>query len=510
MFGIREETEAPMSAQGSWSYSTASARTHGHPRRARAAAAALASLLVLTSLPGVTFAAVTPTTTTLDVPGGTQYGTFTVTAHVRPAPQPLNGFLPGVGFIVNGNLSGVAPLDSAGDGSTQLSLPAGSYSIVASFDGLGDYQASQSAASTVNVGIGTTIGLGSSLNPALSTQPVTITATVSPGTITGGTLSIVDAFDGSTIASGAVGPGSTSVAVTRPFAAGDHPLTASYSGDGDYGPSTANLDQTVNADTGVDASGVRPDLATFYPYADGYRDVDYIREQLNETAAVLIRIYNPSGSLIKTFDLGTRAPGSYVSTWNGRNASGAILPEGTYKVVQRLTDVASNVLTVTSSVVISKKKLIWTTATISRHGYQYAAAADPGSGSISRSKSAYSGGVLLNSGTAGVAVAYKFTLHAGVAYSSNITFGVLGRSPNGRTAAEGLWNRSYCSPAYTGCYDYKSIGPGYQWWNMKASSGLHVSARTAYGIIVVPYTGVVRKFDVNKVRLVYRWAVLGY
>ena len=45
---------------------------------------------------------------------------------------------------------------------------------------------------------------------------------------------------------------------------------------------------------------------------------------------------------------------------------------------------------------------------------------------------------------------------------------------------------------------------------MKASSGLHVSARTAYGIVVVPYTGVVRKFDVNRVRLVYRWAVLGY
>ena len=90
-----------MSAQGSWSHSTASARTHGHARVAHAAVAALVSLLVLTSLPGVTFAAVTPTTTTLEVPHGTQYGTFTVTAHVRPAPQPLNGFLPGVGFIVN-------------------------------------------------------------------------------------------------------------------------------------------------------------------------------------------------------------------------------------------------------------------------------------------------------------------------------------------------------------------------------------------------------------------------
>ena len=77
-------------------------------------------------------------------------------------------------------------------------------------------------------------------------------------------------------------------------------------------------------------------------------------------------------------------------------------------------------------------------------------------------------------------------------------------------AAEGLWNRALCPPTHTGCYDYKSIGPGYRWWNMSASSGLHVSDRTAYGIVLVPYTGVVHKFDVSRVRLVYRWASLGY
>jgi Big-like domain-containing protein/flagellar hook capping protein FlgD len=470
----------------------------------------MASLTVLASLPGVAFAAVTPTTTTLDVPGGTQYGSFIVTAHVLPAPQPFDFFLPAVSFLVDGNLSGVAPLDANGDGSTDLTLGVGSHSIVASFGGLGDYQASQSAPSIVTVGLGTTVALESSRNPALTTQSVTITATVGPESITGGTLSIVDAFDGSTIASGSVGPGTTSVAVTRTFAAGDHQLTASYSGDGDYGPSTAMLDQAVDADSAVDATGMRVDYTTFYPYKDGYRDVDYIRGRLNEPASVLIRIYNPGGSLIKTFDLGARAPGDYVATWTGRNASGAVLPEGTYKVVQRLTDSASNVLSVTSFVTLSRKKLIWTTATISLRGNQYAAAADPGSGSISGSKSAYSNGVLLSSGTSGVAVAYKFTLHSGVAYSSTITFGVLGRSPNGRTAAEGLWNRSYCPPDNTVCYDYKAIGPGYQWWTMRASEGLHVSARTAYGIVLVPYTGVVHKFDVAKVRLVYRWASLGY
>jgi hypothetical protein len=499
-----------MGAQHSLMSRGAHVRTRRAGRRARTAAGMVVALTVLASLPGVTYAAATPTTTALDVPNGTQYGTFSVTAHVLPAPQPFNGFSPGVSFLVDGNLSGVAPLDGSGDGSTDLTLNVGSHSIVASFEGLGDFQASQSDPSIVVVGLGTTVTLGSSLNPALHTQSVTITATVAPGTITGGTLSIVDAFDGSTIATGAVSAGTTSVAVTRTFAAGDHPLTASYTGDGDYGPSSANLDQTVNADTGVDASGVRVDYTTFYPHKDGYRDADYIREQLNETAAILIRIYNPSGSLNKMIDLGTRAPGSYVSVWNGRDASGNVLAEGTYKVVQRLTDGGSNVLTVTTFVVISRKKLIWTTAKIKLHGEQYAAAGDSGNGYISTSKSAFTDGVLLSSGSSGVAVAYKFTLHSAVAYSSSIKFGVLGRSPNGRKAAEGVWNRSLCAPSFTGCYDYKVIGPGYQWWNISVGEGLHVSNRIAYGDVVVPYTGVVHKFDVSKVRLVYQWATLGY
>jgi Big-like domain-containing protein/flagellar hook capping protein FlgD len=466
--------------------------------------------VILTLTPRVALAS-TPTTTTLDVPAGTQYGPFTVTGHVRPAPGSVGGYIPSVSFYVDGSFASPAPLDDNGDGSTELSLSPGTHSIYASFGPWGDWDASQSAPASVLVKIGTQVQLSSTRNPALTSQSVTITAAVSPSTITGGTLSIVDAFDGSTLATGAVGGGGTSVSVTRTFAVGSHVLTATYTGDGDYGPSEGHLTQTVNADTSVDAGNLRVDYATFYPYRDGYRDSDNVRGTLRESASVVISIYSPAGTRIRLVNLGTRAPGSYVFVWTGRNSSGAILPAGVYSIRQRLTDVVGNVRTVTHSVTLSTKRLIWTSAAITRYGSQYSAYSDAGNGYISTSRSAYYRGVRLSSGTAGVAVRYSFAVRAALVYSSTLTFRVLGRSPTGTPVVEGLWNRAYCSTAYiyVGCYDVKAMGPGYAWWAVSGSSGLHLSGRTGYGLVAVPYNGGVRTFDVAKVQLVYRWAVLG-
>ena len=299
--------------------------------------------------------------------------------------------------------------------------------------------------------------------------------------------------------------------MTKVFATGSHTLTATYSGDGNYAPSEAHLTQTINADTAVDAIGLGVAYPAFYPFRDAYRDTEAIRGRLNETASVVIQIYSPSGSLIKTVNLGTRSPGAYVYNWNGRNSAGAILAEGRYKIVQRLTDVASNVRNATVYVGLSRKRLIWTTSTISRNGSAYTGYIDAGNGSISKTNSAYQQGVLLSSGTGGVAVNYRFTVHSAVKYGAAITFGVQGRSPNGRKAAEGLWNRSLGSSTNTNAYDYRIIGPAYQWWSLSGSSGLHLSGQhAAYGSVVVPYSGFVRRFDIARVRLVYRWAVLGY
>ena len=484
----------------------------------RLAASFLAVLVLLGSSPGTVFAA-TPTTTTLDVasdtvviPFGDEFGSVWATAHVLPPPQPDGGFTPAVSFLVDGVLQGVGPIDANGDAVGTIDfMTVGSHSIVASFGGLGDFEASQSDPATVVVKLGTMVELSSSLNPALNTQSVTITATVSPASVTGGTLSIVDALDGSTIASGAVGSGATSVTVTRTFATGSHPLTATYTGDGDFEGSQAHVTQTVNADTMVNASGLNVAYPTFYPYRDDYRDTELVRGNLHETATVAVRIFNPSGSLIKNVSLGTLSPGAYVYAWNGRNSSGAILPEGRYKIVQRLRDSASNVKTATFYVVLSRERLIWRTSTIRLDGSQIFGYADPGNGSINTTASAYGNGVLLSSGGSWVGVVYRFTLRSAVRYGKTITFAVRGRSPNNRTVSEGLWNRDGGAWSNPNAYDYKTIGPGYQWWSISGSSRLHLSAQhRAFGSVVVANTGAVRTFDIESVRLVYRWAVLGY
>ena len=481
-------------------------------KRTRRAVRATICALVLAVLPiGIVapsaFAS-TSTVTTMDVPEGTQYAAFIVTAHVRPAPQPVNGFIPGVGFLVDGSLSGAAPLDANGDGSTQLSLPPGAHTIVASFGGFDVWDASASAPASVSVGIGTTIDLSSSLNPALNSQAVTISASVTPGSgvLSGGTLSIVDAFDGSTIASKALGPTESSVSVTRTFAAGTHSLTATYSGDGEFGPAQAVLAQGVNVDAAVDVTGLRVDFPTFYPFVDKYRDAEFIRGRLNERALVVIRIYSPAGSLIKTVNLGLRNPGDYVATWNGRNAAGSILAAGTYRIVQQLTDSVANVRLATFNVALSHKKLSWTTSTVTLYGAQHSAKGHGGTGYVSLSQP-YARGVRVSSGSGWAAVRYSFTLHTGVAYSS-LTFRVLGRSPNGRQAAEGLWNPNYGTSLDADNYDGRLIGPAYAWWSLTLPSANHRSGRSVFGEVLVANTGYVRTFDIAKVQLVYRWAVL--
>jgi hypothetical protein len=471
-----------------------------------------ATLLLLAALAAsliapVSAQAATATTTTLDVPSGTRYGSFTVSAHVTPAPQPTDGFIPAVMFIVDGGGGLPAPLDSNGDASTELSLSAGSHTVKASFGPFAAWDASESSTKSVQVGIPTQISLESNRNPALSTQSVTISATVSPSSVTGGTLTIVDAFDGSTIATGSVGPGDTTVAFTGLFDAGNHVLSATYTGHGDFGPSEDGLTQTIQPDSGVDATaGVQ--FATFYPFRDTYRDTNALRGTLREPASVVIRVYTPSNVLFRTFDLGHRVVGAYSHAWNGRNAAGAILRAGTYRIVQRITDDAGNVKTATFRVAISHKRLRWTTSSITLYGSQIRAAADPGNGYISPSRSAYYRGVRLNSGRAGVAVAYRFVAKSALRYGNTITFRVLGRSTNGTRVAEGLWNHSYCPPLGVDCYDQTLMGPSYRWWSMSASSELHLHGRTAWGLVSVQYAGTVRSFDVAKVRLTYRWAVL--
>src|SRR3990172_5857471 len=47
---------------------------------------------------------------------------------------------------------------------------------------------------------------------------------------------------------------------------------------------------------------------------------------------VILEIYNAGGALVKTIDEGTRDSGTYSAVWDGKDASGAAVPEGSYSV----------------------------------------------------------------------------------------------------------------------------------------------------------------------------------
>jgi hypothetical protein len=167
-------------------------------------------------------------TATVSGSGGTPTGTVT--------------FKDGATMLGTGTLNG----SSQATFSTGA-LTTGSHSITAAYSGDGNFGSNVSAVltQTVNQNASTT-GVASSVNPSAFGQSVTFTATVSG---TGGTPTGTVTFkDGATTLGSAAlnGSGQASFSTTA-LTAGGHSITASYSGDTNFGSGTSPvLTQTVN------------------------------------------------------------------------------------------------------------------------------------------------------------------------------------------------------------------------------------------------------------------------
>lgn len=144
---------------------------------------------------------------------------------------------------------------------------------------------------------------------------------------------------------------------------GLHTLTLDYGGDATFAASQRVEQVDVPADA-VEATGVGVNLATFYPYKDGYKDTVLIRGTRAEPISAAIRIYGPTGKLVRTFSVAS-ASGSYAVAWNGRTATGAALAAGRYKVVQTLND-GHSAKAFTSYATISMKRLRTYTKTLTK------------------------------------------------------------------------------------------------------------------------------------------------
>jgi FKBP-type peptidyl-prolyl cis-trans isomerase 2 len=176
--------------------------------------------------------------------------TFTATVS---ATSPGGGTPTGtVTFEDNGTSIGTATLSGGSASFSTSTLSVGTHPITAVFSGDTNFATSTSSAVSQTVSTAsTTTTVVSSLNPSVSGQSVTFTATVSatsPGAGTPtGTVTFLDGT--TTLSTMALSDGSASFS-TSTLAVGSHSITASYSGDTNFAASTSSaLTQTVTQTT---------------------------------------------------------------------------------------------------------------------------------------------------------------------------------------------------------------------------------------------------------------------
>ncbi len=176
-------------------------------------------------------------TTSVSVSSSTlTYGeavSFTATVDPTTATAAPTG---SVSFTDNGAALGTSVLTTT-EGVTTTSmltttLPLGSNAIAATYGGNIDFAASSSP-TPVPVTVSqapTDLGLGSSLNPAISGQPVTFTASVFPATGSGETGTVTFFAGGIAVGSASVSNGQAAL-TTVSLPVGNDAVTATYSGD---------------------------------------------------------------------------------------------------------------------------------------------------------------------------------------------------------------------------------------------------------------------------------------
>lgn len=174
-----------------------------------------------------------------------------VTFDVSIAPISGGGTPTGIVTLYYGSTPLVTlPLDNLGHASyTTSNLPSGTLQIVAIYSGDSEFSSSTKTLTQVVIPITTNTVLSSSLNPANFGAPVTFTATVS-SVINATPTGTVSFYDGSTLL-GTINLNGSGIATytASNLSPSSHPIQAIYNGNNDFGPSSDNLIQVINAAT---------------------------------------------------------------------------------------------------------------------------------------------------------------------------------------------------------------------------------------------------------------------
>ncbi|MEQ1643087.1 MAG: Ig-like domain repeat protein [Pyrinomonadaceae bacterium] len=209
--------------------------------------AASTSTAVASSVnPSVTGQSVTFTATVSSVAPGSGTPTGTVTFSVDGSPVCTNAAM----------AAGVATCTSS-------AFTAGTHPVSATYNGSANHNSSTGtlAGGQVVNAASTSTAVASSVNPSVTGQSVTFTATVSSNAPGSGTPTgtVTFSVDGSAVCTNAAMTAGVATCTSSAFNAGTHPVSATYNADANYNASTGSLagGQVVNkADTttGVSAS----------------------------------------------------------------------------------------------------------------------------------------------------------------------------------------------------------------------------------------------------------------
>jgi hypothetical protein len=191
------------------------------------------------------------------------YGqTVSLTATVKPTWPSQPSLLPGlavpsgsVSFYADGNLLGTANVNNGQAVLSTASLPTGSHSLTARYNGSADYSASQASPLSETVTPAqTTLALSESAPSSTYGGAVSFTATVSPvapgAGVPTGAVSFLD--NGSPLGTSSLNAAGQAVLSTTSLLAGSHVITAAYAGSPNFSasPSTAPLTETVSLSLG--------------------------------------------------------------------------------------------------------------------------------------------------------------------------------------------------------------------------------------------------------------------
>jgi arabinan endo-1,5-alpha-L-arabinosidase len=197
--------------------------------------------------PSVRVAIIAPVTVTLtaSAANATQGAPIELVATVKAASGSGTAMPTGTVTFANGATTlGKARLNPEGvAGFTSTLLPVGSDSITATYSGDADYSPSTSSSATVAITAPVTMTLSSSAARALQGVPIELVATVAPASGSGTALptgTVTFANGSTTLGTATLNPKGVAVFTSTLIPVGSNSITATYSGDANYGPFTTS------------------------------------------------------------------------------------------------------------------------------------------------------------------------------------------------------------------------------------------------------------------------------